>query len=319
VVGRLGLVACLVASVLPASALGQSALPGGRAIAVTTSLAPDVHLFAEPVTASVRVIVDPGEFDPDRVEIKASFLPYELVRSPERSRRTVGDLVELRYIATLRCLEVDCLAPRFRTVLGEQEGGRPERFTFRFAPAEVLYRREGDRVQLLVQRPFPALEVVSRINTAQAAAAADPLGVEAGPSSEFTASLAPPEPTWRIRPRLLAAGALALAGLLLVFPVSLATRFGLEQWRTRRRPRALSPAERALLLVEWSAARSDGEEDRRRALEALAEVLERSGAEPLAESTRSEAWAKEAPDSGRTRDLAGQARLALGEANGRRS
>jgi hypothetical protein len=319
VVGRLVLALCVLAAALPAPVLAQSALPGGRAISVTPSLSPDVHLFAEPVTAGVRVIVDPREFDPDRIEIKASFLPYELIRSPERSRRTVGDLVELRYIATLRCLEVECLAPRFQTVLGEQEGGRAERFTFRFAPAEVLYRREGDRVELLLQRPFPALEVVSRINTAQVAAAADPLGLEAGPSSEFIASLTPPEPTWRIRPRLLAAGALALAGLLLVFPVWLAMRFGLEQWRARRRPRALSPTERALLLVEWSVARADGDEDRRRALEALADVLERSGAEPLAESTRSEAWAEEAPDRNRTRELAGQARLALGKANGRRS
>jgi hypothetical protein len=318
VVGRLGVAACVLAAALPAPALGQAPLPGGRAIAVATSISPDVHLFAEPVTASVRVIIDPREFDPDRIEVRTSFLPYELLRSQERGRHTVGALVELRYTATLRCLEIACLAPRFRTVLGEQEGGRAERFTFRFAPAEVLYRREDDRVELLLQRPFPALEVVSRINTAQVAAAADPLGLEAGHSSEFTANLAPPEPTWRIRPRLLAAGALALAGLLLVFPVWLATRFGLEEWRARRRPRALSPAERAFLLVEWSVARADGDEDRRRALEALADVLERSGVEPLAESTRSEAWAEEAPDRNRTRELAGRARLALGKANGRR-
>jgi hypothetical protein len=321
VVARLVLVACALAAALPAPALGQ-ALPGGRALAVTTSLSPDVHLFAEPVRASVRVIVDPRAFDSDRIEIRASFLPYELVRSPERSRRTVGDLVELRYVATLRCLEAACLAPRFQTVLGEQEGGRAERFTFRFAPAQVLYRREGDRVELLLQRLFPPLEVVSRINASQLAAA-DQLGLDSLPDpsaqSGYAASLAPPEPTYRIPPRALAAGAFVLAGLLLIFPLALASRYAFRRWADGRRPRPLSATERAFLLVEWAVRQPDGEEDRRRALEALADVLEQRGAEPLAATTRTVAWAEEAPDPARTRELGGRARLALGKADGRRS
>lgn len=313
-VARLGLVLVVGALVLPAAV--QAQLPGGRAIAVTTTIAPDVHLFAEPVTASTRVIVDPREYDPDRIDVRVRFAPYELLRSLERSRREVGDLVELRYTATLRCLDLACLAPRFQTVLGEQEGGRPERYTFRFAPAEVLYRKGDGSVELVVQRPFPALEVVSRINATQLAAA-DQLGLEAAPTSEYIASLAPPPPTYRISPRALAAGALVLAAVLLLFPVSLAVSFVRARWRARRRPRRLSPGERALLLVEWAGRQADGEQDRRRALEALADVLERSGAEPLAESTRTFAWAEEAPDRRRAAELAGEARSVLGGGDGR--
>lgn len=316
-VGRLGVVITALV-LLGAPAAAQSPLPGGRAIAVATSVSPDVHLFAEPVIARARVIVDPREFDPDRIKVQMSFAPYELVGTLRRSQRNVGDVVELGYTATLRCLEAACLAPRYKTVLGEQEGGRPERYTFRFPPAEVLYERPNGRVELLLQRPFPAVEVVSRINTAQLDAV-DPLVDELGEgtASAYTASLDPPSPTYRLPPRVFAAGAFALAGLLLLFPARLAGGFLLARRRARRRPRRLSPGERALLLVEWAGRQPDGEQDRRRALEALADVLERSGARPLAETTRTFAWAEEAPDVTRADDLASEARSVLGGGNGR--
>jgi hypothetical protein len=318
-VGRLGVVICAL-GLLAAPAEAQNPLPGGRAIALATSISPDVHLFAEPVTARTRVIVDPREFDPDLIKVQMSSAPYELVGPLEQSRRNVGDLVELRNSATLRCLDAACLAPRYRTVLGEQEGGRSERYTFRFPPAEVLYERPNGRLELLLQRPFPAVEVVSRINTAQLDAV-DPLAEELGEgsASTYTASLEPPPPTYRIPPRALAAGALALAGALLLFPAWLAGSFVLARWRATRRPLRLSPVERALLLVEWSGRQQDGEQDRRRALEALADVLERSGAEPLADTTRTVAWAEEAPDRERVAELAREAHSALGGGNGRRS
>jgi hypothetical protein len=308
-VGRLVALSCAIA-LLQVPAAAQAELPGGRAIAVATSVSPDVHLFAEPVVAETRVIVDPQEFDPDRISVKASFAPYELIGPLKQSRRKVGDAVELRYAATLRCLDGTCLAPRYQTVLGEQEGGRAERYTFRFPPAEILYEHPGGRVELLLQRAFPALEVVSRINTAQLDAATTALGT-------YTASLDPPRSTYRISPGALAAGAFALTGLLLLIPGWLAGRFLFRRWRSTRQPRRLSPVERALLLVDWAGRRQDGEEDRRRALEALAEVLERSGASPLAETTRTFAWSEDVPDRTRTDELASEARSVLARGNGR--
>ena len=299
---------------IPAPASAE--LPDGRAIAVATSLSPDVHLFAEPVVARVRVIVDSTQFDPDRLRVQTGFAPYELVGGKaQQSRRTIGSLVELEYVATLRCLEAACLAPRYRTVLGEQESGRPERYTFRFAPAEVLYTSPEGRTALVLQRTFPALEVVSRINTAQLKIA-DPLAepglADPSVSSEYRASIDPPSPTYRSSPRVLAGVALALAAALLVFPALLVGRAGVARWRAARRPRALSREERALLLIEWASRQQDGVEDRRRALEALADVLEERDAERLAEATRMVAWEEEGPDGMQARGLASEARTILG-------
>jgi hypothetical protein len=300
---------------LAPAASSATGLPDGRAIAVETSLSPDVHLFAEPVVARVRVIVDSTQFDPDRVRVRTDFAPYELVAQTDRSRRTIGDVVELQYAATLRCLEADCLAPRYQTVLGEQEGGRPERYTYRFRPVAILYARPSGRSELLLQRPFPALEVVSRVNTAQLQAV-DPLAQpglgDPSAASAYTASIEPPAPTYRLPPWALAALPLALAVLLLLFPAWLVGRAVVARWRATRRPRELSPADRALLLVEWSSRQSDGEEDRRRALEALADVLDEHGAEPLAHAARTSAWEEGVPDGARARELAGEARTVLG-------
>lgn len=300
---------------LLAPATGRAALPDGRAIAVVTSLSQDVHLFAEPVVARVLVIVDSKEFAPERVRVVTNFGPYEIVGRVERTRRTIGDVVEMRYAATLRCLVAACVAPRYATVLGEQESGRPERYTYRFRPAEILYERPSGRAELLLQRPFPALEVVSRINTAQVEAV-DPLDesglADPARASSYTASLEPPSPTYRISPQALAGIAFALAGVLLVFPAWLTGRVVVARWGAVRRPRQLSPADRALLLVEWASRIQDGDADRRRALEALADVLEQKGEGRLADTARTQAWATDAPDPTRSKELAREARSVLG-------
>jgi hypothetical protein len=110
----------------------------------------------------------------------------------------------------------------------------------------------------------------------------------------------------------LAAIALALAACLLLFPAWLVGRAVVDRWRIRRRPRDLSPVDRALVLVEWASRQEDGEEDRRRALEALADVLDERGVEPLAATARTSAWEEDAPNETRARELAGEARAVLG-------
>ena len=278
-----------------------------------------MHLFAEPVTARVEIVVDPEQFDPERIRITTGFSPYKLLGQVRRTKRTVGDIAELTYTAKMRCLDAACIAPRFQTVLGAREGGRAERSTFRFAPAEIVYEHPGGRAELLVQRPFPAVEVVSRINTCQLDAAAEQRFQNALLNSTYMASLEPPPPTYRLPPGWLAAAAIALAALLFGFPAALTGSAILARWRVTRPPRRLSPLERALLLVEWTSRKADGEQDRRRALEALAGVLERGGALPLAEQTRTYAWADAAPDPRRADEFAAEARAALEGGDGRAS
>jgi hypothetical protein len=292
---------------LAPAAWAQDALPGGRAIFATASVSPDTHLFAEPVVAQVELMLDPGQLDPERIQVRMRFAPYRRVGPVEETRRTVGEVVHLRYTATLRCLHAACIAPRFGTALGQQEAGRAERYTFRFPPAEIRYEQAGGRPELLFVRPFPALQVVSRINTAQLEAA-DQAGAT---GSGYTASLAPPSPTYRMSPEWIAALALAVAFVLFLLPAGLGGRFVLERWRASRRPRQLSPLERALVLVEWTSRGADGEHERRKALEALAGALERGGARPLAEVTRTFAWAEASPDRERAEELAAEARATV--------
>jgi hypothetical protein len=289
-------------------------LPGGRAIVATASITPDTHLFAEPVAARVDLVLDPRQLDPDRIEVRMRFPPYRLVGPVKETRREVDELVHVRYTATIRCLEVACLAPRFETVLGEQEAGRAERHTYRFPPAEIHYEEDDGRPQLLFRRAFAPLQVVSRLNSAQLDAADQPGATR----SAYTASLEPPASTYRMSPERIAAVAFAAAFLLFLFPAVLAGRFLLARWRASRRPRDLSPLERALVLVDWTGRQADGEHDRRKALEALADALEQEGARPLAEATRTFAWAEESPGRERADELAAEARTTLaGGGNGR--
>lgn len=313
-VGRTAACACLTGLAFVGSASAQDALPGGRAIVATASVSPDTHLFAEPVAARVDLVLDPAQLEPDRVQVRMRLAPYKLLGPVTETKREVGDLVHVRYTATIRCLEVECLAPRFETVLGEQEAGRASRHTYRFPPAEIHYEEDDGRRQLLFRRGFPPVQVVSRLNTAQLDAADQPGATR----SAYTASLEPPTPTYRLSPERIAAVALAAAALLFLFPAILAGRFLLSRWRASRRPRELSPLERALVLVDWTGRQADGEHDRRKALEALADALERQGARPLAEATRTFAWAEESPGRERADELAAEARTTLaGGANGR--
>ena len=315
-VARAAALGWLAALFLVPAAPAQDALPGGRALVATASVSPEAHLFADPVVARLDLVLDPRQFDPDRIRVALRFAPYEPVGEIQETRREVGKLVHVRYTATLRCLDVRCIAPQESTILGQQEAGRGERHTLQFAPAEIGYQNEAGRAQALLQRRFPPVQVVSRINTARLDEAANQPLLRS--RSSYVASLEPPPTTYRVSPTLLAALALGAAGLLLLFPAVLLVRLAYGRWRDARRPRPLSPLERALVLVEWTARGQNGAEDRRKALEALAAALEQAGARPLAETTRELAWAEESPGREHAGEVAAQARhTAAGGGRGR--
>jgi hypothetical protein len=306
------LVAAVFALAAPAAA-AQTPLPGGRAIVVNAGLTPSTHLFGDSIVATVDVVVDPVEFDPERLHVRIRFAPYEPVGGVATTRRDVGRLVHLHYVATLRCLHIGCLAPRIESILGEQEEGRGERHAIVLPPVAVTHE-EGGRQTPLLARQFPVAQVVSRLSPANAQG----LDPDARPGSEgaFSASLAPPARTYRVRPAVLAGVALAAAVLLALFPAVLVGAALRRRWLARRLRGPLSPLERALALVEWSADHGDVE-DRRKALEALAAVLEEDGVEPVAQVTRELAWAEPTPAGHETGDAGTEARRVLAGGDGR--
>ncbi len=285
-------------------------MPGGRGLVAIASLSPSTHLFADPIRARFDVVLDPAHIDPDRVDVRLRFAPYEPVGPVRRTRRAVGKLVHLRSEATLRCLHIGCIAPRAETTLGAQEEGRAERHAITLPPIEILYEEDDGRTPVLLTKHFPVAEVVSRINTVRL----EGLDPDARPGSEgaFVASLDPPDRTYRARPALLAALLLGAAFLLALFPAVLVGGALRARWRAAHPQRPLSPLERALVLVEWTARRDDAE-DRRKALEALAVVLEEGGAGGLAGTTRSLAWAESSPAGDLTVAAGAEARRSLSE------
>ncbi|CAN5180732.1 hypothetical protein BH09ACT13_BH09ACT13_03500 [soil metagenome] len=263
----------------------QADLPLGRQIAAKATFTPPVHLFAEPVVASVEVVVDRDHLDPAHVRLQTRFLPYE-VKGVGRDREDRGRFTLLRYEYTLRCLRIACIPEILPSAAGAAETGRGERRTFDLTPARVLYDDPAGETRVLRTAGWPTLESASRII---------PKDV---PSFGFVfrTSVAPlPEPDYRVPPALLGAGLLAGALALIALPVGLGVG-----WLRRRRPTPppeepeLPPLERALRLVEWARERENGEE-RREALEVLAVELESARKPELAVSARELAWSPAAP------------------------
>lgn len=261
--------------------------PLGRKVAAQAKLDPTVHVFAEPVKATVEVVVDRDQLDPDRVRVDTRFLPYD-VKAERTSRENRGDLTVLRYEYVLRCLRIACIPDILQSAAGEAESGRGERRAMRLRPARVLYEEESGKKRYLTTAAWPEVVSVSRLKESD---------VPEFGEFVFKTSVTPlPEPDYRISPTLLAAGLLAAALALLTLPAALIVR-----WHRRRRPEpvlsdepVVSPLERALRLVEWTEGREDVTE-RREALEVLAVELEAAESPDLARSARALAWPATSP------------------------
>jgi hypothetical protein len=250
-------------------------LPPGQALDVEGFIGPGVTLFGDTLNVRVEVLVDRRRIDPDALELKTSFAPYERVGDVEVERRDFGHESRVTFSTSLRCDEFPCL------VVAPQAPGveAPTRRAFRLEPARLSVRG----TQIATNVDWRPIEVTSRVNES-----------ERGGIS-YRANVSPlPGPTYRISPRALAGIALTVAVALALLAAVLIVR-AVRALSTPRRPELdLPPVEQALWLLEWTRDRGDGEY-RRRALERLADALERERQVDLAGAIRAAAWSHESP------------------------
>jgi hypothetical protein len=302
VLAAAGLVAALVLGTTDKPRTARS-LDRGQLLAASANLAPASHLFAGPIHVRVDAIVDRSRIDPNRVYVESHWSPYEVVGGLLRRRKDVGAVTRLTWTGDIHCVVIACTPAPGSAVLKQ------------LRPTYVRYRqRPGDRaVPSAVKISWPSLNGFSRLDPNQLQRTA--LVSKVGRVNRLSVVLPPwrldslpiGSDSYRITPTTLfwlslcfAAGLLA-AAFLLARPWLPALHFG-------RRAPPPSRLERALLTVEQARARPD---ERRKALELLAEELRSSGRGGLAGEAKELAWAQHGPEGDRTAALTAQVRRDL--------
>src|SRR5439155_842318 len=87
-------------------------------------------LFADPLRASVKVLIDRNRVDPNRVGFTTRFEPYVRVGDAHVTRRDTGPVTQLVYSAELICLTNACLAKRSGNsvrLVGRAQGDAPDK------------------------------------------------------------------------------------------------------------------------------------------------------------------------------------------------
>jgi len=278
----------------------RAAIESPEAIAAQGILTPRTVLFGDTVRARVDVLLDRARVDPDSVRVSAQFAPWEVVAEPERVRRNAGSTTYVQTTFVLRCLTSPCVPPGQTAPL-------------EFGPARVTYRSPagGEQQRESIRVDWPVLTVYSRFASAS-------FDGRTGAATPWRADLLTmPGVSYRVAPGVALVALIAGALLLAVAGALLAVL----AW-PRRAPApppepevmpapVLSPLEQALALLE-DTARADGAEDRRRALELVAEELVERDAE-IARSARVLAWSEDVPAADETSGLAARVRSAIEE------
>jgi hypothetical protein len=267
-------------------------LPAGSRVAATASLTPRSHYYGDRVTAELELLFRHDAVPVRSLAVTAPFTPYTVLGSDVR-RQDAGDATRLVYRFRLLCISAACLPQNRRSVT-------LPRATVRYTPA-------GSIEQETMHVGWPAVAIASRRL----------VRFQARPL--LAAHLRPlPELTYRVRPGVLAAAALAgsiallLLAVGLLFP-ALPRRLGVRRpgW-LKRRVRPLTPLEQALARVRAAAANGGGDE--RRALEQLAVELAGSGERSLARDARRLAWSPGRPPADGIDELSGEVEQLIGAA-----
>ena len=249
-----------------------------------TSLSRSGALFADPLRATIEVLVDRKRVDPARVGVSVGFEPYSRIGIPRLVRHDTDRLTQLVYSTDLVCSTDVCL-PK----------GRSSSMRIRFAQAQVFYFPRDGSGRKTLKLNWQPLTLGTRTTPADLAgddpfsqpiwhASTDPLAV----SYRFSPSV--------LRTVLLVVSALLFAGAAFALWRVLRAL----QWRLRLPlPSAL---ERAVRLVERTEAREDAAA-KRKALELLSRELTRSGESQLALAARELAWAEPTPIPAATQPL----------------
>lgn len=270
----------LAAVVLAAGCAGGSderlSLRDGQPFAIATSIAPLTSAFGDPVTATLRILLDRRQVDPERVRMLTFFRPWSDRTTVERVDQ--GNFTSLTYTTRLHCLTLSCT------------GSDQREITFGFGGRIVF---DTGPVQEFV---WPEITVVTRLaprlqpdeNTGE---------VDDWPPP-WSAAVALPEPSYRVSPKLLTWLLAGLGGLLVLGSATA----GLLLLRRGRllRERHVPALERALELLRI--ARTP--EERRAALEAVAVALEVERDGTLAEPLRALAWSERLPSEDAAAELA---------------
>ena len=272
------LIAAAVAAAALAVVLVLALRGGGGGVAApaapvsaATQLSRSGVLFADPLRATVQVIVDRTRVDPDLIGFTTDFRPFVRVHAPEVTRHDGSRLTRLVYSAELICLTNTCLSE-----------DKPEAITVSFPPARVFYTSEtgGRKVLRLSWTPM---------TIAPRTVEADLKGADPFLQPSWHATTDPLAVSYGTSPHTLRTILFVVSGLLLGFGLFALVRFVLTG---KLRFRILSPLERALVLVE----RTPGETpEKRKALELLSHELSRSGEAELAVAAKELAWAEPTP------------------------
>jgi hypothetical protein len=293
VIGTAVVLAALTAVVLVLVMRGGSAQAIPRqAISGETSLSRSAAMFADPMKASISLIIDRTRVDPERVGFNPKFKPYDVIGVPSVQRYDTGQLTHLKYTADLVCLTYACLPPGPNTRV-------------QFPSAEVFYWLRSGGARKKLQLAWYPLTLASRTTEADLNNA-DPFQQ---PSWRITTD--PARVSYSVSPRLLRGLLFGLSGVLFLCALGgLLVLFRAVRGRIRR-PAATS-LERAVTLVEQATQRDD-QPAKRKALELLARELSHSGEQDLALAARELAWAEPVPVPTATQPLTVDVRRVIAE------
>jgi hypothetical protein len=265
-----------------------SSVGDGVPLKAYATIAPQVHLFGDVITARLAVVADTKWVDPDRLQVSTDFKPYTLVHPSTKTAIRVGRFQQLTWTWTLRCITSACVprvppSDHFRV--------------FRFQLVHIDYLKPNGSRAYGIDATWPRVEVVSQISPGVAAY------LEKTSNLNWRFHIAPvAAPTYRMSPSVLFWAALS-AGIAVLLAASL---LAWRWYRLIRPPKLHDPGgasgtslERALAVLAWAHARGD-ETLERKALERVAGELgvetPVADADELSRAARELAWSSRTPD-----------------------